>query len=141
MAGMPILHIHARAWVLAVIGSPETLELIANGSVVAKKSAGRSNPGELQMDTVLRAGSSQWIAARVTANNGALAHTSPVYVSAGGVPVRDEAHLPALVEKRLRALDFIGGRLQQGYAKVEAQALTERIEEARAKYRKLLNSR
>jgi hypothetical protein len=135
------LHIHARAWAPTEIGLPKTLELIANGSVVATRSANPANPGELELDTVLRAGSSEWIAARVTANNGALAHTSPVYVSVGGAPVRDDAHLPALVEKRLGALDFIGARLRQGYAKDEAQAFTQRVDEARAKYRELLNSR
>jgi len=135
------LHIHARAWAPPEIGSPKTIEIIANGSVVATKSADRSNPGELQMDAVLRAGLSEWIAARVTADNGALAHTSPVYVSVGGAPIRDEVHLPELVAKRLRALDFIGSRLEQGYAKTESQALTKRIDEARAKYREVLNTR
>lgn len=135
------LHIRARAWAPTQIGSPKTLEIIANGSVVATKAVNASRPGDLPVDTALPAASSEWIAARVTATNGAVAHTSPVYVSVGGTPVRDEAHLPQLVAKRLGALDFIVGRLREGYATGEAQTLTRRIDEARTKYRELLNSR
>ena len=135
------LHIRARAWAPPEIGSPKTLEIVANGSVVKTQPAGGSKPGDIPVDMTLRAGSSQWIAARVTADNGALAHTSPVYVSVAGAPVRDDAHLPELVQKRLGALDFIAGRLREGYAKNEAQALTERISEARAIYKGLLTKR
>ena len=135
------LHVRARAWAPPEIGSPKTLEIVANGSVVHTQTESESKPGELNVDMSLRAGSSEWIAARVTTSNGAVAHTSPVYVSVAGAPVRDDAHLPQLVEKRLVALDFIAGRLREGYAKAEAQALTQRIEEARAKYKELLNSR
>jgi len=135
------LHIRVRAWAPPEIGVPKTLEIIANGAVAATQAANESKSGELKLDTALRAASSEWIAARVTANNGAVAHTSPVYVSVGGAPVRDDAHLPQLVAKRLSALDFIAGRLREGYAKAEAQALTERIDEARARYQALLNSR
>jgi hypothetical protein len=92
----------------------------------------------LKLDMPLRTASSVWIAARVEAHNGALAHTSPVYVRVGGAPVRDREQTPQIVERRLKALDFIAGRLRSGYAKDEAQALTARIEEARAKYKELL---
>jgi len=133
------LHVRAQGWAPAEIGLPKTVELIVNGGVAAKKDA--TKRGELTFDTEFRATSSEWIAARVTAENGAIAHTSPVYVSVDGSPVRDDAHLPRLVEKRLGALDFIAGRLLEGYAKTEAEALTQRIDEARAKYRELLNGR
>ncbi len=89
----------------------------------------------------LRAESSQWIAARVTAHNGALAHSSPVYVRVEGAPVRDDAQVPQLIAKRLKALDFIASRLRAGYAKGETQALTGRIEEARVKYKQVAAGR
>ncbi len=131
------LRIRVRAWAPPAIGSPKTLELIANGQVADTASSSDQKREELKLDIRLRAASSQWIAARVTAHNGALAHTSPVYIRVAGAPVRDEAHLPQLVEKRLKTLDFIAARLRAGYAKGEAQALLERIEDARARYQRL----
>jgi hypothetical protein len=130
------LRIRVRAWAPAAIGSPKTLELIANGQVA--ETAASNDPGreELKLDIRLRAASSQWLAARVTAHNGALAHTSPVYIRVAGAPVRDEARLPQLIEKRLKVLDFIAARVRAGYAKGEAQALLERIEDARGRYQR-----
>ena len=135
------LHIRARSWAPPAIGSPKTLEIIANGRIAGTAASGDPGQRELKLDLTLRAGSSQWIAARVTANNGALAHTSPVYIRVAGAPVRDSEHLPQLVEKRLQALDFIAGRLAAGYAKNDAHALSQRIEEARAKYKELAGGR
>jgi hypothetical protein len=135
------LHIRARAWAPPAIGSPKMLEIVANGRVVGTTLARDPNDSELKLDIRLRAESSEWIAARVTAHNGALAHTSPVYVRVAGAPVRDDAGLPQVVEKRLKALEFIAARLRSGYASGEAKALTERIEEARKKYEQLAAAR
>jgi len=134
------LRVHARSWGPAVIGAPKTLEIVANGRVAATKTTRDGKSDELDLRTILGAGSSEWISARVTSDNGAVAHTSPVYVSVDGAPVRDDAHLPQLVEKRLRALEFIASRLREGYAKPEAQALAQRIGEARMKYKELLSA-
>jgi hypothetical protein len=135
------LGIRARAWAPSAIGSPKMLEIVANGRVVRTAMARDPNDGELQLDIRMRAASSEWIAARVTAQNGALAHTSPVYVRVAGAPVRDDVSLPQLVEKRLKALDFIAARLRSGYASGEAKALTKRIGEARTKYQQLAAGR
>src|SRR5579864_3973574 len=99
------LHVRAQGWAPAEIGSPKTVELIVSGGVAAKKDA--TKRGELTFDTEFRATSSEWIAARVTAENGAIAHTSPVYVVVGGKSFRDQEQLQELVAKRLERLDFI----------------------------------
>lgn len=131
------LRVRARAWAPPEIGSPKLLEIVMNGRVVGKAHSGRLDRRELALNLDLRAASSEWIAARVTAHNGALAHTSPIYVSVDGSPVRDAAQLPQLVKRRLAALDFIEGRLRSGYAPNESQALRQRIAEARAIYERL----
>jgi hypothetical protein len=128
------VRVHARAWAPESIGAPKLLEVIADGKVIQ---SARSE-AEFQVD----AGRSQWIAARVTAENGAVAHTSPIYVIVGGRSFRDDSQAPALVAKRLQVLDFIEGRLRDAkflreYATGEADALRERIAEARREYRKL----
>jgi hypothetical protein len=128
------VRIQARAWAPAEIGAPKLLEVVADGKVI------RSGTGEA--DFTLDVARSQWIAARVTAENGAAAHTSPVYVTVGGKSFRDESQVPELVAKRLAVLDFIEGRLRDArytreYGPGEADALRERIAEARREYQRL----
>ena len=135
------LNVQVRAWAPPEIGSPKTIEIIANGSIAAARTVSKAKPGEIAADIMLRVPSSEWIAARVASANGALAHTSPIYVSVAGAPVRDDRRLPQLVEKRLRALDYVESRLADGYAKDESQALRARIADARATYKSLLTVR
>jgi len=71
------VRIHVRAWAPPEIGSPEKLELIAQGRVL--RTVEGEKP-ELTLDYDLRAENSQWLAARASAKNGALAHTSPIYL-------------------------------------------------------------
>jgi hypothetical protein len=146
LAGNASLRIQARAWAPKSIGSPKTLELVAQGEVI--RSAESNNPDiqELKIDVVLKAGASQWIAARVSAHNGALAHTSPVYVLVEGRSFRSQKETPQLVEKRLKVLDYIASRLQDqkvissdSYSNNEIEVLTSEIEEARTRYRQLLS--
>jgi hypothetical protein len=134
------VRIHARAWAPPEIGSPEKLELISQGRVLRTVEGEKQ---ELTLDYDLRAEHSQWIAARVSAKNGALAHTSPVYVLVDGKPFVDRASLPEIVRKRLNVLDFIVGRLGEErfvreYAAGEVDALRSRVQEARAGYKKLI---
>ena len=58
-----------------------------------------------------------------------------------GQEIRDRSQLPGLVDKRLKALDFISARVRGGYARPEAEALLSRIEEARSRYQQLLSAR
>jgi hypothetical protein len=112
------------------------------------RTAESNNPDiqELKIDVVLKAGVSQWIAARVRAHNGALAHTSPVYVLVEGRSFRSQKEVPQLVEKRLKVLDYIASRLQDqkfissdSYSNDEIEALTAEIDDARTRYRQLLS--
>jgi hypothetical protein len=141
------LRIRARAWAPADIGSPKTLEIVAHGQVIRSVESHDRNTQELKIDFSLKAEASQWIAARVTSHNGALAHTSPVYVVVEGQSFRDQKELPKLVEKRLKVLDYIAGRLhdpklveKDHCSPSEVEALLADIEEARARYKQLLVS-
>jgi hypothetical protein len=71
----------------------------------------------------------------------AAAHTSPVYVVVGGNKVRS-ADAALIAAKRKKELEFIEGRLQEPkyvkeYGPGEADALRERIMQARWIYEKL----
>jgi hypothetical protein len=138
LADKGTVRVRARAWAPESIGAPKKLEIVVNGNVVHSAESANPRARELQVEVPVSVASSAWIAARTEADNGALAHTSPVYVLVGGMPVLNGAELQQIVEKRLRTLEFIEGRLQSGYAKDQAHALRERIEDARNRYRSLL---
>jgi len=104
--------VHVRAWAPAAIGSPKKLELIAHGKAIQSAESSDPEKQELRIDYDLRAGESQWIAARVTSHNGALAHTSPIYILVDNRNFRDNAGLNDLVAKRLKALDYIAEKLK-----------------------------
>jgi hypothetical protein len=64
-------------------------------------------------------------------------------VIVNGQPFVDRASLPEVVQKRLKTLDFIEGRLSEEkfvreYASGEVEALRQRVEDARARYKKLM---
>ncbi len=124
------VRVHARAWAPESIGAPKALEVVANGKVV------HSAPGAVDFE--LEVPRSMWLAARVTAVNGAVAHTSPVYVVVGGRPLRSD-DAPAIAAKRIKELDFIEARLRDAkyvkeYGPGEVEALRERIAQARRIY-------
>jgi hypothetical protein len=130
------VRVHARTWAPESIGAPRSLEIIANGQVI------RTGAGSLDFDREVSR--SEWLAARVRTENGAVAHTSPVYVLVDGEKVRS-ADAASIAGKRMQELDFIEGRLKDpGYVKEygpgEADALRERIALAREIYRNLKGS-
>jgi hypothetical protein len=127
------LRIRARAWAPPEIGKPKLLEIIVNGKVI------KSAVDDLDFPLLIDKG--QWLAARVICENGATAHTSPIYFLARGETFRDQEQLGAIAAKRLQRLDFIESRIKApGLAKEyqkEDEALRVRIGEARAQYQKL----
>ena len=143
--GRPV-RIRARAWAPEIIGSPKKLEVIAQGQVI--RTAESSEPGrqELKLDFSLPVGQSQWIAARVSTHKDGLAHTSPVYILVNGKSFAESTDLPQMIEKRLKRLDFIEARLRdptfiRDYVPGEIKPLIDRIEQARAAYKKLADGR
>jgi catechol 2,3-dioxygenase-like lactoylglutathione lyase family enzyme len=101
------LHVHAEAWAPESIGAPKVLEIVAEGRVIRSVESRGPHQEKLVADFDLPAGESQWIAARTTAFNGAVAHTTPVYVIVNGQSFIDRAHVHELVAKQLEGLDWI----------------------------------
>ena len=133
------LRISTEAWAPESIGAPKTLEIVAQGRVIRSVEAPSAQAGKLQMQFDIPAGASQWIAARVTSFNDAVAHTSPVYALVDGASFADTAQLRELVEKRLQVLDFVGARLRDSkftrtYPAGEVDAFNASLEDARRLY-------
>jgi len=138
------VRIRARAWAPRSIGSPKSMEVVAHGRVIrSSESSDPENP-ELNLDFKIHADESQWIAVRANSHNGAVAHTTPVYLLVDGKNFRDKGQVPKLVEKRLKLLNFISERLQGSkltdtYGRGEVEALTEEIAQAKARYEALIS--
>ena len=133
------LRIRAEAWAPESIGLPRTLELISHGRVIRCVEPSDPKQERLALDFEVPADRSQWLAARTTACNGAVAHTSPVYVIVDGASFADRSQLPELVAERLKVLEFIESRMHnrrftRGYAPGVAHELLKRVADARARY-------
>jgi hypothetical protein len=139
------VRVRARAWAPEVIGAPRVLEVVSHGRVIRKVESHDPKKSELTADFELPPSESQWIVARTTSFNAAVAHTSPVYVIVDGASLADRAQLPQLVENWLKVLDFVEKRLsdpqytrRRGYSASELPLLLESIQDARAKYKAVL---
>lgn len=136
--------IRVRAWAPPEIGSPKLLEVIANGEVIRSEESKSPAASELRASFKLDLKTSVWVAARVTAHNGAVGHTSPIYVLADGQEIRNLAGSQSFTEKRLQTLDKIESLLADpsytaNYAEGESRQLQNRIAEARKIYQKRLS--
>jgi hypothetical protein len=133
------VRIHAQAMAPEPIGLPQVLEVVAHGRVIRSVELHGPKQEKLEADFELPAGESQWIAARTTCANGAVAHTTPVYVIVDGAGFFDRTQLPQLVAKRLKVLDWLEKRLQdpevvKGWTPEEVTGVMASVQDARAKY-------
>jgi hypothetical protein len=94
------LLLHAETAVNPDLGEVVRLELVVHGEVVASA----SGPGPLVVEYRLTPATGCWAAARTVGSAGALAHSAPVYVMAGGA--RHTWHAPSvpLVVDRMETL-------------------------------------
>ncbi|MCC6420510.1 MAG: CehA/McbA family metallohydrolase [Gemmataceae bacterium] len=105
------LRVRARAWGHRQVGLPRVLEVVRFGEVIRSAAAAKPDAkqelGEVKLDFTIDAGSGFWLAARTTAFNGSLAHTTPVWVTRQGLrPWKYEA-VDELLAKRLASLRSI----------------------------------
>ena len=138
------LRIHARTWAPELIGTPERLEIVANGAVVRSVEATRAAQQQLRLDFTIRAGSSQWLAARVTTRSQGLAHSSAVFVFPEGRRFWNRPDLPGEVRDELKALDDLEVKLAGMNAQTPVAGLAElraRIGQARHAYSRLLEAK
>ena len=139
------IRIEARTWAPSIIGSPKSLEIVAHGQVIRRVESSDLHEQELRLEFDREVKASHWVTARVYSHNGAVAHTSPVYVMAGGEKFWNLKELPRLVEKRLKALEYIEERLEDAeftadYAPGEVEGLRERVQLARQRFDDLLSA-
>lgn len=100
------IEIRASALSNPAIGIIDRVELYNNDGLLARIK--NENAGDsLTVNFSQKILKSQWITAAAFCRNGALAHTSPVYIVADGKPVFDRKKAPGIIRRQLKLLDAI----------------------------------
>ncbi|MBO9570989.1 MAG: hypothetical protein J7497_02085, partial [Chitinophagaceae bacterium] len=117
------------------IGIIDRVEIYNNdGLVISQKN--NSNADSVILKKNITVNKSQWITAVVFCTNGAIAHTSPVYILANNKPVFDHEKAPAIIAKQMKLLDQIAA-MEKARSRPD-QGVLERVEKARQFYKGLL---
>ncbi len=101
------VRVSAKAWGHSEVAIPEVLELVTGAGVVqrrVRKVDEAKDRTELSISIDLPFERSGWIALSTRATNGALAHSSPVYVVVDGQPTWSPSQGPEIIGKQLAAM-------------------------------------
>lgn len=134
------LHVQAEARAPESIGAPKVLEIVSHGRVIRKVESPGPKQDKLLVDFDWPADESQWITARTTAFNGAVAHTTPVYVIVDNKSFLDHANVQQLVAKQLKELDWIeqkrlnNPQFTRSWGPCLVSAVWNDVEDARGRY-------
>ena len=120
----------------AAIGKITRVAIYNNDGMIGEKmNLVESDVVDLSIDHSLQ--KSQWIAALVYCDNGAVAHTTPVYVIVDGKPTWDVKKGPEIINTQLNGIKKIE---QEENEKVNPdQGILERLHNARQFYNNLLS--
>jgi hypothetical protein len=117
------------------IGTINHIALYNNDGLLSeKKNIDQKDSLELQLSHKLT--KSQWISAIVHCDNGAVAHTSPVYIIVDGRPTWDVIKAPDIIRKQMASLNVIED--EEKNKKPIDQGILTRLESARKFYLELL---
>ena len=97
------IKISAKALSNSSIGTIKKIAVYNNEGLVAEmNNVNKADSIELNLNHKLKR--SQWIAAVVNCDNGAVAHTTPIYVVVDGKPTYDLQKAPAIIEKQVQSI-------------------------------------
>lgn len=137
------LRINADAWGHPAVGAPKDLALVVMGDDIDTARSMDETMSELSLSHTLRVEHSLWIAARVTAHNGAKGQTSPIYVIVDDEPTVARSKVDDLVAARLRRLtktrELVEKSIEEGYSMwTRLQPLfLKRVEKAERFYKEM----
>jgi hypothetical protein len=129
------LKIQAKALGHTKIGLPTVLRVEGSTGVLKEvKSARGESELSFELDHAIDA--SQWLMASTTCENGALAHTTPVYVVVNGQPTWNRQSGPKIIDKQLAAIAKIEAEFSKSDDARKA-GIRERLQKAKAFYANL----
>ncbi len=129
--------VRARAWGHETVGLPEVLELVSNDGTLHEVHKRDSDSNDLSLEVEVDIPRSQWLVASTRCANGAVAHTSPVYVVVDGEPTWSPKKSSQIVKKQLDAIAVIEEEFAKG-SDIRSRSIRERLGRARSYYAKLL---
>lgn len=133
--GMSETMLHVKALSNLGIGTINRVAVYNNDGLVAEK----INPGKMDSVAVTfthNITKSQWIAAVVYCDNGAVAHTTPVYFIVDGKPTYDKVKAPQIIQKQQAFIARI--RKEEQAKAVGDNGILKRLDKAEVFYQKLL---
>jgi hypothetical protein len=127
--------VKAKAFSDKHVGAISRIAIYNNDGLVAEKvNQNKADSIEISLNHLLH--KSQWIAAVVYCENGAVAHTTPVYAVVDGRPTWDAKKGPAIIQKQMEAIQKTENE-ERAKPKVD-QGIIERMNKAREFYKTLL---
>ena len=135
--GKGTVKIHARALGHEKVGLPEVLELVSNDGILHEARRNDNNSGELSLEVEVNIRRSTWLALSTRCANGAVAHTTPVYVVVDGEPTWSPKESSRIVKKQLDAIALIEAEFSKG-SDLRSREIRERLDRAKSYYSKLL---
>lgn len=124
--------VHARALGHPKIGLPTVLQVIGTEGLVQEVRSERGER-ELTIDLERRVAASEWLMVSVTCDNGALAHSTPIYLVVDGQPTWNRHTGPAIIDRQLRSIAEIESEFATGDDD-RTVGIRVRLEQARAFY-------
>ena len=120
------------------IGLPEKLTLVGNEGVLMEL----DNPGrkkKLSFRLKRTIDRSQWVALHAVCDNGAQAHTTPVYLTVDGRPTWCPERGPTVIQRQLDAINAIAAEFDPATGERE-RGIHERLAQARVYYTEMLEA-
>jgi hypothetical protein len=117
---------------------PKTL-VVAGPKGVIHEASREGHSTTIDCELRLPVSESQWLVARTVCDNGAVAHTSPVYVVLNDDPPWSPSRGPAIIDRQLEAISAIEEEFQENRT-ARGRGILKRLRAAREFYETLRKS-
>ena len=114
------------------IGVLKRLTIVGNDGVL-RESVNTDGREDLEITFDQKIERNQWLVASAVCENGAVAHTTPVYVLVDGRPWFCPKRGPAIIDRQLQAIDAIAKEFNPAAGRRE-KGIQERLDRARKYY-------
>ncbi|MGV8879616.1 MAG: CehA/McbA family metallohydrolase [Sphingobacteriaceae bacterium] len=132
-----VAKLHVKAVSNKSIGVIDRVAIYNNdGMVMEKINTTRLDSLDIEIDHVIN--KSEWLAAVTYCENGAVAHTSPIYFVVDGKPTYSKSKAPAIIQQQLKDIERI--RYDESLKEVIDEGIVSRMEMAKNFYHKLLKA-
>ena len=131
-----LLKVHVRAWGHQQVGLPGSLDLVGNEGTIRSVKRTPAELDALVIEAEIPVARSQWFSVSTRCPNGAVAHSTPIYVVVDGEPTWSPVRSAEIIKKQLNAIAEIEAEVDAGND-IRNRAIRERLERAKSYYAKI----